>query len=248
MQKLLKVIFFILLFKLPLAFTAYANLNQDSSFKVHTINLLDTVVFDLSQADTSSAFFDVPVFILSDDTVNALDFSFKYNQLDFIYDSIIDLTTHLQTFSYYNPFDSTLRFTSNSFQRYENDSALVLIKFNRIFGQFCMNDLSTVKVYMNGDMCSFKIIDCVQVGFESIENSKQQIFIYPNPAKQNLVIDIPENAHVQILATDGRCLMQGQLLANQKNEIALETIPNGLYFIKVYNIDFSEIKKIIIQN
>lgn len=205
-------------------------------------------MFDLSQADTSSAFFDVPVSILSDDTVNALDFSFKYNQLDFDYDSIIDLTNHLQTFSYYNPFDSTLRFTSNSFQRYENDTALVLIKFNRLFGQFCINDLNTVKVYMNGDMCSFKIIDCLQLGINSVQNGKQQIVVYPNPASQNVVIDIYDNAQLQLLAADGRCLKHSYLFANQKNKVSLEMIPNGLYFVKIYNNDFSEIKKLIIQN
>ena len=78
------------------------------------IDLSDTVVFDLSQAIITGTSIDIPISIISDDTINALDFSLKYDQVKFLYDSIIDLTTYLQAVSFYNSNDSTIRFTSNS--------------------------------------------------------------------------------------------------------------------------------------
>ena len=52
------------------------------------IDNLDTVVFDLSQAIIVSNKVSFPVYVLSDETINSLDFSFMYNQNNLLFDSI----------------------------------------------------------------------------------------------------------------------------------------------------------------
>ena len=225
-----------------------AAIKADSLNKTITINMLDTVVFDLSRADTVLNRVEFPVYILSNDTVNALDFSFKYNETDFMYDSIIDLTNYLQTFSYYNPLDSTLRFTSNSFQRYENDSELVAIRFNVISGQFCVNDLRTIKVYLNGDMCSYKIIDCLHVGIAAINKNNDQLTIYPNPANEKLILAFPKNAQLELVQADGRIVIQSHIFAGQTKELLISHLTNGVYLLRVFNEQFISSKKISIQH
>ncbi len=220
---------------------------MNSLYKTATINLLDTVVFDLAKSDTLPTSISFPVYILSDDTINALDFSFKYNELDFLYDSISDLTTYMQTFSYYNPMDSTLRFTSNSFQRYENDSALVSIHFTVLSGQFCKEDINKVKVYLNGDGCSVKIEDCLHLAVPKIQKSKNEIKIYPNPASVEINVQPSQNALLELFATDGSRMLQTNVKANREEKINTAQIANGIYFLRATNAHFSITTKISIQ-
>lgn len=216
--------------------------------KIASINQLDSVVFDLSKADTSTNQISFPVYILSDDTVNALDFSFKYNETNFAYDSILEVANYLQTFSFYNPFDSTLRFTSNSFQRYQNDTALVLVRFTILSGQFCTPDIRNAKAYLNGDGCSVKIVDCLHVDVSKIKTSSEQIKIFPNPTSDVLRIWAPFDATMEWIRMDGSKLIQSNLKNNQVSEIQTATLPNGVYLIHVFSEKFSSVTKISVQH
>ena len=224
-----------------------AETKMDSVSKTFAINLLDTVVFDLSKADTLINSIEFPVYILSDDTVTALDFSFKYNEVDFSYDTIIDLTTYMQTFSYYNPFDSTFRFTSNSFQRYANDSNLVSLRFTVLSGEFCDDDLRTVKVYLNGDMCSYKIIDCIHVDSRQTEGNNQDVTVFPNPSSENFCVKIAHHSSLEMFAADGRKILQTSINPYQANEIITKQFATGIYFLRITNEKFTTTKKISIH-
>lgn len=215
--------------------------------KITTINTLDTVVFDLAQSDTSLNQVEFPVYILSDDTVNALDFSFKYNELDFSFDSIIDLTTYMQTFSYYNPFDSTLRFTSNSFQGYEKDSALLTIRFTILSGQFCDTDLRSVKVYLNGEVCSVKIVDCLHVNVAELNTKAATFTLYPNPVIDAFTIEASQDANIELFQMDGRIVLQLSVKAFEKLVIDTKNMDAGLYLLRTFNAQFNQTEKIIIQ-
>lgn len=97
--------------------------------------------------------------IISDDIINALDFSFKYNQSKFSWDTIEQLPGYkLQTTAFFNNADQTVRFTSNSFQNYTLSGPVVNIWFDVLSGQFTKDDIQIVAVYLNGEPCSFKII------------------------------------------------------------------------------------------
>jgi hypothetical protein len=146
-----------LLFVLTL--TVFTSLASTASPLI--INSADTVVFDLSQATCAGAYIQIPVSILSDDTIYTLDFSLKYDHINLTYDSVANHKAYLNESSYYNPPDSTLRFTSWSLQQIGNNTPLVYIYFNLLSGQIGAAYLNTIKAYLNGDSCSVKIIDAV---------------------------------------------------------------------------------------
>src|SRR5690349_12324037 len=75
-----------------------------------TIDMLDTVVFDISQSSMAGNQVSFPVYIITDDTINSLDFSLVFNETNFSLDTIINLTTYLQPV--YNLTMGTLYFTS----------------------------------------------------------------------------------------------------------------------------------------
>ena len=126
----------------PFILTKAVVFAQNGSNRVQTIDALDTVVFDLSQAVINGNNVEFPVSIISDDTINSLDFSLKYNQINLSYDTIIDLTTYLQSFAFYNNNDSTLRFTSYCFQAISHDTSLVSIHFNMLSAQIANADFN----------------------------------------------------------------------------------------------------------
>lgn len=203
-----------------------------------TIDVNDTVVFDIGQAVINGNQVDIPVYFLSDDIINALDFSFKYNQANFTYDSIVDLTSYMQSLAYYNTNDSIVRFTSYSLQTYTNDTPLVMIRFIILSGQFCTADMNTIHVYLNGDACTYKLIDCIPSGITETNNSSiNSINIYPNPLSNEAVItfSLNEKSHVIVNIYDitGKLVMKAAdaVYNNGENRINLSSsnLEPGLY-------------------
>ncbi len=225
---------------------------QSNVQSTSVINAQDTVVFDISQSIVNGTTVEFPVYFLSDDTINALDFSFKYNQLNFMYDSILDLTTYISDLSYYNPNDSLVRFTSFSFTNYSNNTPLVIIRFTILSGQFCSVDLNTIHTYLNGDACSFKVIDCVPNSTnEYLLNNK--IILFPNPASDNLTLkmdapEIPYPVNISIYNTMGM-IMESVSSANLSSAITLSVshLPKGVYVIGLQT-DNALIRKAFVKN
>jgi hypothetical protein len=129
-----------------------------STARIATVDAMDSVIFDLSKTIISGSSVSFPVSIFSDDTINALDFSFKYNQTTLTYDSIHNLTAYIQPLAYYSTVDSTVRFTSYSVQSYSNAVSLVTVHFTMLGTQLNDTDLYTVNTYLNGNHCSFRMI------------------------------------------------------------------------------------------
>ena len=224
--------------------------NQNIEYaKTTVIDALDTVVFDLSKATLVGNKLSFPVSILSDDTVNALDFSFKYNHAKLIYDSITDLTTYMQPLAFYNSNDSTVRFTSNSFQRYQNDTALLTIHFTVLSGQFAATDLNTPKAYLNGNVCTLSLSNLISTGIHAAKTMATQILVFPNPTTGEFQITGLPAAYELSISNE-----MGELILNEKiNQEILNILPesihlkSGIYFLKVEGKKFSETKKIVVN-
>ena len=123
------------------------------------INSSDTLIFDLSRASCAGSFFVVPVSFKSDDVIYAIDFSTKYNLAKITYNSIINYyPASVVASANYNISDSTLRFTSFCMSSMAHDTAIISVKFNLISGPVTVSDFNNIHAYLNGDLCSYKII------------------------------------------------------------------------------------------
>lgn len=136
------------------------NMFAGTALKTSSINNGDTVVFDLSQATCVGQYFLVPISVISDDVINAVDFSIKYNNNKITYNSVLNYKpAYLTPSANFNITDSILRFTSYSFVLpIEKNTAIAAARFNLINGPILGADFNTVKAYLNGDKCSFKFI------------------------------------------------------------------------------------------
>jgi arabinogalactan endo-1,4-beta-galactosidase len=86
---------------------------------------------------------------------------------------------------------------------------------------------------------------------KAYESGNARIKLYPNPSEGDVTIIVPES---QDLLSINVIDISGKLLDVDKSfvsatEVRLETddLPEGIYFIKVYNNEFSGIRKLIIK-
>lgn len=218
--------------------------------EVNKINAQDTIVFDLSKVTYADEYASVPVYILSDDTVNAVDFSFRFNEGNLYYDSTITLAANLSALYFFNPSDNTYRFTSNSFIPIESNKTLLQIRFIMLFGkrEIYPADFNTIKGYLNGDLCSVKVINGILTGVRQAALNKETSSIYPNPASTLLVVDVAEKSTIQLFDIHGKQVIAPTVVsANQKHEISTENIANGIFLMKITSENFDSVKQVVIS-
>jgi len=121
------------------------------------INANDTIVLDLSNAVCSGGYIDIPISILSNDTVYAVDFSLKYTMTKLTFDSVISYKSYFYPTAYLDPNDSILRFTSFSLQQVENNTPLAALRFQLFSSPISTADFYSIHGYLNGDPCSVKV-------------------------------------------------------------------------------------------
>lgn len=123
------------------------------------IDSLDTVYFNIREAVCTGPYIDIPLHIQSDDDVYAIDFAVKLNVTDLTFQSVQNYKSYLYESANFNSGDSTLRFTSFSLVPIENDSFIVGVRFNKSDGYINGLDFTNTTAQLNGDFCSFKVID-----------------------------------------------------------------------------------------
>jgi hypothetical protein len=207
------------------------------------IDSTDTVVFDLSQTAVSGGHVNFPLYINSNDTIYALDFSLKYDDQSLSYDSIIELTTYVQSFSFYNTNDSTLRYTSSSLQPYDINTLLTLVQFDLFTTQISDSDLYEVKAYLNGSECSVLIIPPAISAISENIAGENTVIIYPNPSSSIVNIASKENALIQVLNMNGSPVKQAGTINGQLS-FDMNDLADGCYFVKVISEKSTVVKKI----
>lgn len=235
-----------------IAFGASESSNSLQSLVPQPVNIdiYDTVVFDISQADISGNTIEFPVYFLTNDVINALDFSLKYNDVDFLYDTIININSSLQSNSFYNANDSTIRYTSFSLTSIPNNTPQVLVKFTILSGtQFCMADVNTLRGYLNGDECSIKVIECQPSAVGELNGEALQYYISPNPASDFINVTVSRNSTLHLLSADGKQVISeiSNIKANESKAIDVRNLAHGIYLVKIFSDNFLATKKIIIS-
>lgn len=216
-----------------------------NSTKISTIGSGDSVVFDLSQINLSSSPLEIPVSIISDDTIYALDFSFKYDHIALEYDTILDLTTYLLPLSYYNSNDSTVRFTSSSFQPCDTLTPLALVRFNLLTPTFSNTDLYSLKAYLNGNQCNIKII--LPTILSVSETSAQKFNLYPNPANDKTIIEGSEEFQLVVFNQLGVSVFSDSIYSqNNSATLNVESLESGMYYVQVKNRKGTSVKKLFV--
>jgi Secretion system C-terminal sorting domain/Bacterial Ig domain len=204
----------------------------------------DKVIFDFSKAIVKDGMVDVPVSINASSNVNALDLAIELKNTNLTFNAIIKHDANLQSEAYFNAEDSKLRFTSNSLQNYELNKAVISVRFNLNGGNFNEADLNAITGYINGDQAALKVVGS-SANASIVENA---IEVYPNPSNGLVNVLVSEDATVQVLDLNGKqVVLQADVKANERSEMNVSALANGIYVIKIANDNFVSTKKLVIK-
>lgn len=207
-----------------------------NAFQIATIDSGDTVFFDMSNVIVMGNQIQVPVLFNSDDPVYSLDFSFRYNDSKLTYDTIIPAPAGVAflAFSFLNPNDSIVRFTSSNLVAMSPLTELVYIVFNIQPGQnLSSGDLNTLKGYLNGDRCTEFIIPPVSSGIgESDPTLSFELF--PNPATDYFTLSTAISGRFEVMDITGKTVMQGPFEQTDKTiTVNCSALHSGHYIVRV---------------
>ena len=88
------------------------------------------------------------------------------------------------------------------------------------------------------------------VGLDEQPGHAALFSVYPNPAHADLTLAFAEMMHhgaVELTSVPGETVYRGSILATSTTRIRLTDIPNGLYFLTVYDGQRSHSRKIVIE-
>lgn len=196
-----------------------------------TINQYDTVYFDLGNAIVAGNYFELPVFIKSDDVINSLDFSMKFDLGKLQYDSLVILHPTMSPLASYNSNDSTLRLTSFDLQAIPNDVFLVRLRFHLLAGtQITKSDFNSLTALLNGDPCTpYILINNPSTSINRLLDDRYFLNVYPNPSTGIVSIETTHNSAVTIFDNTGRFIQEINSGIEQKIIFNFGNIPTGEY-------------------
>lgn len=228
-------------FFLILTFSLLAGPSKASGF---SINNLDSVLFDLSQAVYSSNRVEFPVYFNSDDTINAVDFAFRFNQSNLTLDTIINISSGLQSTYFLNPGDSVLRFSSYNLSRIPNLTDVAIVRFLINTGSISITDFYDFDVFLNGFRCSWRVFD--GTNDIAITNNTHLYSVYPVPATSriNLFSSIP--SAYMLTDNQGRLLFRGDLTRGNVEVLEISRLDAGVYFVSFLNTLPTQTRRILV--
>ncbi|MBK9318307.1 MAG: T9SS type A sorting domain-containing protein [Bacteroidetes bacterium] len=103
-----------------------------------------------------------------------------------------------------------------------------------------MNSLSG---YINGESAE------VEVRTERIAATDVNVSVYPNPVNNMLNVFVSENAQIELSDLSGRVIMTvNNVLADQKQELNVAGVADGVYMLKVWNGEFVSTSKVVVKH
>jgi Secretion system C-terminal sorting domain len=200
----------------------------------------DKIVFDLSTAIANGDIISIPVSIVSDNAINALDFAMQLDS-SVTYNSIVNNIVSLTAMDNLTADDATLRFTSYSLENLDITKPVVSVnvKANKVN----KDDLKALVGYLNGNEVNVEVVDgSVVAGIVA----NKPVTVYPNPASTVVNVLVVENATAQLLDMEGNVVITINVNANQNQILSTANLANGIYTLKVFNASFVQNIKVVL--
>ncbi len=224
---------------------------QTNAVGLLTIDSMDRVIFSLDQIIIIGDIVEIPVFVATDDIINALDFSMLINVENLEFLSIVDHAEDLQYAAFLNPNDLKLRFTSNSFTPYPvAPFESVSIRFRVLSPTLKKADFSNFNCYLNGERCTCDLqLKGTEITVSNKHIETSDLFISPNPATDFLYIESDEEGTLDMFDALGRAVIRGHKLnTNGLNNIDVQMFPRGSYTVRIVTKDHTmKTQKLLLQ-
>lgn len=199
----------------------------------------DYVLVDLANAQKSGNNISVPVTIVSNEPVNALDFALELNNISF--ESVSSIQANTESEAFFNVNDNTLRFTGFNMNNFSNNQTTVMVTFQTTNGKITEKDFASTLGLLNGNVAEVKFK-------KEVSEVPSSLSIYPNPSNGSFFVTNAFDGKMEIYDITGN-LVQSVLnvKASQTLEISLDGVSAGVYFVRCFNDVTSETKRVVIS-
>ena len=85
---------------------------------------------------------------------------------------------------------------------------------------------------------------CTTVGLKNSDDSKALVSIYPNPAGDNLIIEVPQQEVINIQTIQGQ-LIKSLVTSGNKTNIDISEFPDGMYILELKTERGFTVKKFV---
>ncbi|MCB0482602.1 MAG: T9SS type A sorting domain-containing protein [Flavobacteriales bacterium] len=145
-------------------------------------------------------------------------------------------------------FDKDEKIGITVFQAFPNYGYLAIARYmdeNSNYFSYMLKTDSLGLVYNTDIICDCKDYN---TGIESKEKSELHIAVFPNPASQRVVVQLPhdQKAEITLRNTNGKVIEQ-QLTKVQRNELDVSALPRGIYLLEVKTEDLVGMRKIVVE-
>ncbi|MCB0480211.1 MAG: T9SS type A sorting domain-containing protein [Flavobacteriales bacterium] len=145
-------------------------------------------------------------------------------------------------------YDKNEKLGTSVFQAFSNYGYLATASYieeNSNYFSYMLKTDSLGLVYNTDIVCECEDFN---TGIESKEKSELHITVFPNPASERVVVQLPhdQKAEITLRNTNGQVIEQ-QLTVVQRNELDVSTLPRGIYLLEVKTEDLVGMRKIVVE-
>ncbi len=219
---------------------SYAKKVVDGSLK--SAATTSEIVFDVKNAKVNGEEVSVPVKINASEAIVSASFSVAFENCEFV-----SLTQHADYISATSNLveGNKIALVSNTKTiPYESGATIFSLNFKADDVNDIDLDPRTSKV--NGDEDK-AIATVVGIATDVEENTADAVAAYPVPADDFLTVVSPEDATVELLDINGVIIKAVEVFAGSKYTINVQDLASGLYILKVYNDNFTSVKRVAIK-
>ena len=211
----------------------------------HSKSVLDTMVFDLANATTTTTsgttYYEFPVYAITTGGISSFDFWFQFNETKLTYDTTLVFVTDLDSYSNFNTSNNNLsNTTSGPSLTYELPGNTTLLKL-----RFILSSASTIieaadffacTALFNGNPCNYYWTAPATNNGAGINElnlyNECDLNIYPNPASNYVQLNSNEESIVEVYDLNGSKVMETRMF-NHNDQLNIETLENAIYWLKI---------------
>lgn len=216
----------------------YATVSPNNLFR----SVTDKVVFDLEKAEINNGYASVPVYVITNDDVNAVDFAMNFNSINMSFESVSANGANVEALSNVSITDEKLRYTSSYLNGFASNGPVAHVRFAVNGNGIQFSDLNNVEAWINGESVTTEVTG-KRAGLDGAS-----VEIYPNPTSHILNLIVSENASVELMDLNGKSILAlSEISAYQKYTIETASLASGIYVLKVNCASGITMKKVVVQ-
>jgi Bacterial Ig domain/Secretion system C-terminal sorting domain len=216
---------------------SYASYVADGILKTATS---DYIFVDLDHATIEGNVVSVPVSFVSNEKINAFDLALGVNENRLNYTRTESVQGGTESESFFNTNDNTFRYSAFNMNNFASNIKTLVVTFETIDGTISEKDFTSNMGLLNGKKA--------EVLFSKESILSNMVSVYPNPSNGQINVVTTTDGRMDVVDMTGNLVYAASIVkANQVLTVDLNSLSNGVYFVRFQNENSIQTKRVIIS-